>query len=813
MFQEWPEPAELSPAQKKPLVTEKWVYRTKAGLEALHIIWRFQYSCLFPGCTERGPHKHSKVERGDRKGTPFEDGYLVHLHQPRHPATEPQVVVCEGQKTAQSVAAIGHIGVSYIQGSSYAGKADYSPLAPYQRVLVAPDNDEAGQKAALESTIKLLEAGVQEVVVLERSQFPRNGGDLADLEEADRILAVLAPEGELYTSAQKATAHLAIHQFNAKSANLPGSRLELMDASEGFQLYLQTEQVWDGLIKHLVVGPMMKGQSPELYLQHGEIVSLFPYNGRILIRNMQDKRSKVLVSRGMFWHKGFDERELFSLTVDELDERDWFSVASTIWSQHPTEHGRIKYEELRRDEKGAITAPHRWVLTVPKSAYPNASVSVSVAQMADDRLPNLDGIIHRPMLNGSGDMIISESKYHQKEQVYLDWNGQLNIPDLETGLDELDTVFGEFPFENQASRTNFYACLLAGFIGMACSIKPLFLVNKSTHRAGATLLAELVSIILSNEEPVNAGTMGSKDDETNGKRISSAAYRSSGVVLMDNIAGSIDSAELATYVTSAIYSARKLGSNTDQMEISRRPLVDIATSVNPTLTVELLKRTVNIRIDPKMEDPSKRTFKLEDVKGYVTENRERVVGAILSLIQHWLDNGAPTIKSKNVMGGFEQWRNLTNSILVTCGFSDFLENIEEAEERMASDEASAEKELVRFWLEKRGYYGVTASELALLGAVGNDDNIDQDIVPLGSGKYHGRLIKFGTFIKNMEGKVYEFEDGTKVRLERTGHKPGNKIQYWLVQSAPEDFTDECTIECGWSEETGKFEHGGGCTWE
>ena len=817
VYEEWPARETLTNAQMRASSVEKWVYHTKAGKSALHTILRHDLSCSRPDCNERGPHKHSFIKRETAEtGTPLEPGYLVHLHKPDNGAAspEPTVVVCEGQKTAQSISAIGHIGVSYIQGSGYAGKADYSPLAGMQLILVAPDNDDAGQKAALESARELLLVGVQEVVILDKNQFPRGGGDLADLTEADRMLAILAPEGESYTNPEKAAAHLAIHQFNVKSANLPGSKLDLMDASEAFQLHLQTETVWDGLIKHLVVAPMVKKQSPELYLHQNEIVSLFEKGDKLQIRSMGKARSKGLVSRGMFWHKGFEEKELFSLGVDELTSEDWQSVATVLSAQIPTEHGRITYKPMSRDAfTGKVESPHSWSIKIPKSAYPNPSVSTNVTENPDERLPDLESVIQRPMLSADGDGIIIDSGYHAGEQVYLQWFGEKQIPDLEAGLAVLEDVFGEFPFDTESSRTNFYGCLLAGFVGMACSSKPMFMISKPEHRVGATLLAELVSIILSGDEPINAGPMGSQNDDDNGKRITSAAYKSTGVVLMDNMAGDVNSAELAIYLTSSKYSARKLGSNTDQIEISRKPLVDIATGMNPQLSVELLKRCVTIRIDPKMEDPSKRTFKIEDVSGYVKENREQVVCAVLSMIKHWIDVGAPLIKSENVLGGFEQWRNITNSILVTCGFEGFLENLKESEERMVSEEGSAGKELVRFWLENRGYYGVTANELAEDGAVGSDDNLDMDIVPLGSGKRHGRLIKFGNYMKTMEGKTYEFEDGTKVIVELTGLRPKNKTQYRLAKVIPDDYTDFCTVECGLNMDTDVFEHMGGCPYE
>ena len=812
VFEEWPEPQNVE--ERRPWKTEVWPYYTTDGKSALHKVFRHHLACTRKDCEERGPHKHSSITRDAKlKGTPLEMGYQVHLHRPADKGADHLVVVCEGQKTAESVASLGYTGVSYIQGSGYAGKADYRSLAGEESVIVSPDNDASGIKAALESTIALLQVGVSRVTILNNEHFPSNGGDLADLSDLDRLVVLHEQRGTVYESSDHATAHLSIHNYNTKCKLLPNSRLKLMDVYDSHILHEQVEDVWDGVIKHLVTNKIHRGTAPEVYEYHGDLIELSQMETGMKAIVVSRDRGKTLVSKGMFWHKGWDNSELLALNAEIIEDTDWQTVSTVIDALIPTPHGQLVYEEWQPPMDKDKEKPHIWKVTYPKPNYPNTTISNAVVAHKDFRLPHLAGIIERPMLDSESKTIMTTTGYHNKEKVFLQWSGSNEVPPLADGLAILDTVFGEFPFDSASSKANFYGCLLSGFIGLACPIKPLFMFNKATPRTGATLLAGLVSLIMSGKNPTNAGPLHAKNDEDNGKAISSAAYKSECVVLMDNMVGQIDSAALATYITSDVYETRKLGSNTDHLTIDRRPLVDIATSNNPSLTFEILKRTVNIRIDPKMEDPSTRTFKIEHIQQYVLDNREMIINAILSMVKHWLDAGAPYHSNLNVMGGFNQWRNITSSILTTCGVEGFLSNVEDDEDTLASDAISEERGLVAFWLDIIGYAGVTVSEIAAAGALGDEEDSDADLIFLGIGKRNSRLTRLGHHVRGMVGKVYEFKAGLKVTVARTGLRPHNKIQYRLERfSIPQEFTEDCTVECGESDGDTAFIHAKGCVY-
>ena len=88
------------------------------------------------------------------------------------------VVICEGEKAAAAVARAGITGASWIGGAKRAGQADYSRL-PGRHVLVWPDNDPPGVKAAKVAAEKAAEWAAS-VTLLPTLDGP-DGWDAADL--------------------------------------------------------------------------------------------------------------------------------------------------------------------------------------------------------------------------------------------------------------------------------------------------------------------------------------------------------------------------------------------------------------------------------------------------------------------------------------------------------------------------------------------------------------------------------------------------------------------------------------------------------
>ena len=169
----------------------RYVYRKPGSPALTQVELRYNGPCNRPGCRAKQAHKHCWREP---RGLPS-SGYLLMLHQPAQPVPGAPPVVAEGEKTAQAIADAGYPAYSYIGGTAGAGKADYSPLRGQPLVLVAPDNDQPGVKAAQTSASMAHAAGVAEVRILPVSSLPRTrGSDLADvpLEERRSLLDALS---------------------------------------------------------------------------------------------------------------------------------------------------------------------------------------------------------------------------------------------------------------------------------------------------------------------------------------------------------------------------------------------------------------------------------------------------------------------------------------------------------------------------------------------------------------------------------------------------------------------------------------------
>lgn len=91
------------------------------------------------------------------------------------------VLAVEGEKTCDAAAGLfpGYVPVTWPGGSKAAGKADWSPLKG-RDVVIWPDADEAGRKAAHAVQRLINEAGAETVGVVEVPTYLPPGWDLAD---------------------------------------------------------------------------------------------------------------------------------------------------------------------------------------------------------------------------------------------------------------------------------------------------------------------------------------------------------------------------------------------------------------------------------------------------------------------------------------------------------------------------------------------------------------------------------------------------------------------------------------------------------
>lgn len=278
---------------------------------------------------------------------------------------------------------------------------------------------------------------------------------------------------------------------------------------------------------------------------------------------------------------------------------------------------------------------------------------------------------------------------------------------LPEGRAVLEDLVADFPFQAASDRANLFGLLLTPILRPAIAEPvPMHLICSPMERTGKTKLAEIVLGVTVSGRRLPAMQLGDREEERE-KRILSVLLRGQGMIHLDNLGHELDSASLASLLTSSEYQGRVLGSSSAPSVPNT--LVVVGTGNNVHATGELAKRIVPIRLLPTQDRPEDRQdFRHPDLVAYVTEARPRVLGALLGLVAAWREAGRPLASVG--FGGFERWAAVVGGILSVAEYTDWLRNLRDW--RGGADDAGQEhRELVTAWSSRHAREWVASSAL------------------------------------------------------------------------------------------------------
>ena len=127
----------------------------------------------------------------------------------------------------------------------------------------------------------------------------------------------------------------------------------------------------------------------------------------------------------------------------------------------------------------------------------------------------------------------------------------------------------------------------------------------------------------------------------------------------------------------------------------------------------MARRTSRIRLVPSTEHPEDRPasdFRNADLPSWVKENRNRLMYALIILVQNYLAKGRPQPERVKPLGSFESWSMTIGGILECAGIEGF-----QANRRKLDDSADSEtvtwREMIGRWHQKYGSKLVLARDL------------------------------------------------------------------------------------------------------
>lgn len=377
----------------------------------------------------------------------------------------------------------------------------------------------------------------------------------------------------------------------------------------------------------------------------------------------------------------------------------------------------------------------------------------------DERLPIVTHIVHCPTFAPDG-TLLDQPGYHASARLFYDPRPGLTIPPIPERPTEADAeqaksllnddLLRDFPFVTAADRTHAIALMLLPYVrGMIPGPTPLHLVEAPIMGSGKSLLAQVLMLPALGTEP-SAMAEGGDDAEWR-KRITASILDGSSIIFIDNANSTIASGALAMALTAREITDRVLG-RSEQVRLPVR-CTWLMTTNNAATSTEIARRSIRIRIDPRVDKPWERNgFKHSDLNGWVKANQGRLIWAACTLIRYGLQHGRPG----RLLGSFEDWASLMGRVLNGCGFADFLGNLQDLYDR-ADSEGAAWRELIELWWATYGDTSVRAADLYQIVA---EHTLD---LSLRGNTERALAVSFGRAISRMADRIFTLETGGMTR--------------------------------------------------
>jgi hypothetical protein len=222
--------------------------------------------------------------------------------------------------------------------------------------------------------------------------------------------------------------------------------------------------------------------------------------------------------------------------------------------------------------------------------------------------PPLRRIVQAPVF-GSDGSLRTKAGYHRASQTYLDFAPGFTLPpvperpgpsDLATAkVLLLEELLHDFPFAGPADRAHAVALLLLPFVReLVAGCTPLHVIEASGPGSGKALLASVLLLPALGREPALVPPF--RDDDELRKALTARLRHGVEAIIFDNM-GSLTSPVLSAALTASFWDDRLLG----KTETLRLPVTCTwaATVNNATVSTDIARRCVRIRLEPRWIDP------------------------------------------------------------------------------------------------------------------------------------------------------------------------------------------------------------------
>ena len=388
-----------------------------------------------------------------------------------------------------------------------------------------------------------------------------------------------------------------------------------------------------------------------------------------------------------------------------------------------------------------------------------------LAARGDWYLPKVTGLVSFPVMRPDGSVIEQPGFDEATGLLYLSDSDTKQTPHaldragLADALRRIWEPFDLFPFDSDTSRGVFLSALLTTVCRPALPTAPGFLVRAYTAGTGKTLLSECLMLLAG--APIKAMPLPEGNPEEIGKRLFSVLLTGRAGVVLDNLSGVIDSADLCVFLTSAEPEGRILGQSETRSAINR--VLWVLNGNNVSAGGDTFRRILPIGLDADCESPETRKFSFNP-RDLIRDRLDAYRADLLSVLLTYQWEGAPVVGAGG-LGSFDEWERLVRQCvcwLMREGVTPapMTDPVEVLQLSKAEDPYHQQHiEVLQAWWDLYGnsvvrvkdivslvtaaVFPVTQAERAFIDAV-------KEIAPL-RGEFNGRY--FAGWLRRHKGKV------------------------------------------------------------
>jgi hypothetical protein len=435
----------------------------------------------------------------------------------------------------------------------------------------------------------------------------------------------------------------------------------------------------------------------------------------------------------------------------------------------------------KRTDKGAFV----------KASPPKHIAPTLMARGFWPGIPVLYGISRWPILRIDGSLC-TKPGYDSRTGLVYEPTCDVRVPespskdDARRAIETLLDLLVDFPFVDKGVHETAWLATLLSIVGRAAieGPVPLLLIDASDKGSGKTLLADLLAVIVLGK-PAPRRTKPESPEEWK-KAMLSLALAALPLVLIDNVTGTLQSDALDAVLTGTEFQERALGVNEESTQ--RFHSVLAVTANNALISEDLVRRSLQVRLEPGVERPEQRTnFRHPELVRYALARRAELLSAALIVLRAYFVAGCPKVPMRP-MGSYEEWSRVVRGALIWAGQPDVAVTQDDLRDS-ANEERPDASTLLHTWY---AYLGEAPTTLAdLLEDVGRTEFVQnprrealkQALCTVCSGS-DGRLPgarKLGYRIRALTGKV--MAGGFVLRRRKHGDKG---VPWYVEVVSPKD---------------------------